>query len=255
MLRLIGSIDEVAAAIDDFRGSYHADYARVRDIAKSYLCEPPSTANTAALSEVMYQVLGNWGAGSRKAPIRRSPADTALRLLNPSLHNRLNKLAGDASSGLRLDLQGARGLTPTSLFDDVKSFDHDLLHTLAELAEAFFENNTNVTYPTKTLLLITGLAPAWDSQVRKGLRRSGMTGMSGTQFLLPADSSKALGQRLCRLPFWVANCWDTHQDIFQKAVRQSNYPALCSDPGRVFDVLLFMQQDLRRPQTLAFQNR
>ena len=255
MLRLIGSGDEVVAAIDDFRGSYHADYARARDIAKSYLSEPPSLASAAALSEVMYQVLGNWGAGSRKAPIRRSPADTGLRLLNPGLHNRLNKLAGDASSGLRLGPQGARVLTPTSLFNDLKSFDHDLLHTLAELAEAFFENNTNVTYPTKTLLLITGLAPAWDSQVRKGLRRSGMKGVSGTQFLLPADSSRALGQRVCRLPFSVASCWNHNQHLLQEAISQSNHPALCSEPGRVFDILFFMQQDLRRPQTLTFQNR
>jgi hypothetical protein len=252
MLHLIGTENEITAAINGFNHSYHIDYAQVRNVAICYLASAPSALTAMALAEAIYDVMGNWGAGVRKAPLRRSPALIAERLLNSSLHHRLKKLADPSSLGLSVNSHGLPTLLLHSRLQSVHAFHREFLDTLAELANAFFVNNTNTTYPTKALLLLTGLAPALDRQVRKGLKRAGMKGMSGTQFLLPTSSSTAFGLRLCSLPFWVGHCWQGNKEVFLAAIKRSNHSALSSEPGRVFDILLFMQQDPRSPMTLAF---
>jgi hypothetical protein len=120
-------------------------------------------------------------------------------------------------------------------------FDATLLRALSKLADGLLQNNTNVTYPMKALLLISGLMPALDSQVRAGLGNAGFKGFERTQFLLPRDSGSADAKKLTRLPFVLGQCWIDCLKLLQEAVRRSRLELLLRHPGRVFDVLLFMQ--------------
>lgn len=252
MLRLIGNPEDITSAINDFRLSYHEDFTRVRSIAKAYLASSAPENRATRLAEHMHQALGNWGAGLRKAPVLRPPKDAAAKLISVELHHRLKILDESRLTAFGLDATRVRAFRPTSTFSCFITFDQNLLGILHTLADVFFVNNTNVTYPMKALLLITGLMPALDSQVRKGLSRAGLAGMSGTQVLLPSDASCVLGQRICHLPFWVGHCWQEQYAEIQYAIAQGNHPTLSTEPGRVFDILLFMQQDKARPQLLEF---
>lgn len=252
MLRLIGKTADITAAVNDFRRSYHEDFALVRGAAKAYLASAATAEDSAQLAKCMHQALANWGAGSRKAPLLRPSNEASAKLVSVDLHRRLKLLDESRLSTFGLDALSARTFREQSKFDCFITFDKDLLGILRTLAEVFFINNTNVTYPMKALLLITGLMPAMDSQVRKGLRRAGLRGMSGTQFLLPVDSTHSLGQRICHLPFWIGHCWQEQYVELQNAIAQSDHPTLSTEPGRVFDILLFMQQDKERPLLLEF---
>lgn len=121
------------------------------------------------------------------------------------------------------------------------SFDTTLLGTLHLLASRLFHGCTNVTYPMKVLLLITGLMPALDGNVRGGLHRGGFAGMSTTQFLLADTTQSANGKKLTRLPFLLGQCWSAFLPQFLTGIQHSQYPELVEEPGRVFDILLFMQ--------------
>ena len=124
------------------------------------------------------------------------------------------------------------------------SFDSNLLSVLRDLGNRLFVGNTNVTFPMKALLLITGFMPALDSErVRTGLERGDFPGMNRTQYLLPADAAHADGKKITRLPFLLGECWTTCTQQLQEGLANSSFPGLREEPGRVFDILLFMQGD------------
>jgi len=107
--------------------------------------------------------------------------------------------------------------------------------------------NTNVTYPMKALLLITGFMPAFDGRVRTGLQRGWFLGMNRTQYLLPDNADHADAKRIARLAFLLGECWTTCAQQLQEGISKSSFPGLRQEPGRVFDVLLFMQADQENP--------
>jgi hypothetical protein len=114
-----------------------------------------------------------------------------------------------------------------------------------------FINNTSITYPMKALLLITGLMPALDSQVRGGLTLAGKAGFTGQQ-LLPWNTQQAAGRRICDLPFYLGHCWSLNREVFIEGISSSRHKDLQGAPGRVFDILLFMQNRPNRKPILAF---
>jgi hypothetical protein len=99
----------------------------------------------------------------------------------------------------------------------------------------------------KALLLITGFMPAFDSQVRMGLQRGGFAGVNKTQYLLPDDADHADGKKISRLPFLLGQCWTACAQQLQEGISASNSPELREEPGRAFDVLLYMQADEASP--------
>ena len=139
-----------------------------------------------------------------------------------------------------------------SPINDVGAFDNEILSILNKLADVLFINNTNITYPMKALLLITRLMPALDSQVRGGLTRAGKVGFIGRQ-LLPKNVHQAAGRRICNLPFYLGHCWRLNREAFVKGIDESRHRGLQDTPGRVFDILLFMQNKASRNQILTFQ--
>jgi len=83
--------------------------------------------------------------------------------------------------------------------------------------------------------------------------RGGLLGMDKTQYLLPADASRIAGKGLTRLPFLLGECWAACVQQIREGVEKSRFPDLVSEPGRIFDVLLFMQADSKSPVLLSCQ--
>ena len=179
-LRVVANAGNIAAAIDEFRAAYHHDFQHVRNVSQLYLGEAtPTLATTQELAHRLRLALRSWGAGIRKAPHVREESDLSNALLVPQLHRQLQTLAGVSLS--RLGLNG-QNRTLNAQNRSITVADLDALHVsvLQGVANNFLVGNTNVTYPMKTLLLLTGFSPAFDGQVRAGLRAAGFDGMAAS---------------------------------------------------------------------------
>ena len=250
MLRLVGSSLDITSAINDFRPSYHQDFAHVQKVAQRYLKAEASTGNATLLAQALSTALRNWGACKRRSPILRPLPQIENALKDKKLHACLAKLGRQSLEAFDLNPQGHRIFDTDASLKEVGVFDKELLDILNTLAELLFFNNTSVTYPMKALLLITGLMPALDSQVRGGLTRAGKAGFTGQQ-LLPNNVHQAGGRRICELPFFLGHCWSLNREVLLKGIQDSDHKELKATPGRVFDVLLFMQNQPNRNQIFA----
>ncbi|MCO4887926.1 hypothetical protein MKD50_00950 [Cupriavidus sp. WGtm5] len=242
-LNVTSDAEAIATAIDTFNPVYHRDYFSVRAAASDYLSNNPSIASVNLLACSLIEALEGWGAGKRSAPTcRREPAVCQL-LSDVSLRGKLKRLAASLD-GMSLD-DGERSIKTGGVFQNVEDFDICLIDTLNELADGLLVGNTNVTYPMKALLLITGLMPAFDSQVRAGLHVAGFSGFAWrgrvrTQYLMPAHN-RADAKRVCALPFYIADCLSRSRQLLEDAIAISKFPALKDQVGRLFDILFFMQ--------------
>lgn len=246
-LQVLGNSSKIAQAIDAFPSGYHADFFCVRTVAREYLdcaATGPSKDTTRHLAKRLRCVLMNWGAGKKKAPKLCKEQKVTVVLLERGLHDDLVKLAHTGLACLSLHKQ-KRTILPGARITTVRDFDEILLSVLRRLSEGLFTNNTNVTYPMKALLLISGLMLALDSRVRAGLACAGFKGMNAkrTQYLLPSPRSAedADAKKLTRLPFLLGHCWATFSQVLRDGIRRSGYPQLANEPGRVFDILFFRQ--------------
>lgn len=238
-LIVTGTHADLVDAINNFNAGYHRDYFSVRQLSGQYLLTPNATT-AAPLAKELSDVLYRWGAGNRKAPSVRPLADLEKALLDPRALKLLTSLVSRQMATLSLTGTG-NSLKRSILISTVASFDADLLDVLSFISSRFLIGNTNVTYPMKALMMLTGFMPALDSQVRQGLGIAGFAGTNATRFLLPQTSKNIEALKLTRLPFYLADCFSKHSALLDSAIKASRYPALVSEPGRVFDVLLFMQ--------------
>lgn len=237
-MTVVGDEVQLAEAIDSFDESYHADYFSVRGLAKEYLSlEEPSRQAVNSLATVLHTVLKRYGAERQKAPTRRSLAEFESALADDKLHKLLQFFAAHPLTGL-----GVVNRMRTS-DASVAEMDGNLVKVLRLLGEKLFRDNTNVTYPMKALMLISGYMPALDSQVRCGLAKANISGVGATRFLLPKATDDLEGKKITRLPFILAQCYSqiNCKTLIDKAIQRSKYCALSGEIGRVFDVLLFMQ--------------
>jgi hypothetical protein len=241
---------QIASAIDAFSAAYHDDYFRVRALRRRHLAAAAGSALAPNLVTELRTVLTNWGAGRRDAPECSSFTQILTALRAPSLHGDLCTLHGASLSSLTVigPQRCFVGKPPTPAA--LQAFDAGLFATLNTLGKELFRENTNATYPMKAALLLTGLMPAFDSQVKNGLQRGGFAGMKKTRYLLPDRMEGADWKKISRLPFLLGECWNTHQSTIAAGIAQSTRPALINDPGRFFDVLLFMQGNRGQPVLL-----
>lgn len=240
-LTVVGDAAQVAGAIGDFRADYHHDFQHVRAMSRLYLAEtPPTRAIAQELARRLRCALRSWGAGTRAAPPVRSEDEFSNALLNPQLYGQLQTLAGLSLSHLGLNGRYRTLNAPNNRLT-VAGLDCIHLPVLQELANKLLVGNSNVTYPMKALLLLTGFSPAFDSQVRRGLFAAGFRGMRATQFLMPPDRGKANGKKVTSLPFVLAQCWAQFGAVLNRGIQNSSRTYLVDEPGRVFDILLFMQ--------------
>lgn len=237
-LRLLDREGAITRCIDSFSPQYHRDYAEVRRLAMDYLSSACQRDQTQRLAVELHRVLLNWGAGRRRAPAPRSADSIASHLRCQTLHSDLKALADSCSKGLGLSEDGIRLINGKPF--DSKGFDESLFSVLQASSQLMLEGNTSVTYPMKILLLLTGLMPAYDSQVRSGMYAAGLRGMAATQYLMPQTMTCSGWKKLAMLPFLVGHCWTSHAARFEKEINNSKHPALSADPGRVFDVIFFM---------------
>ena len=246
----------ITKTIDDFREDYHQDYHRVRPLGMHYLASSvviQATVSQLAIS--LRSVLQNWGAGKRSAPALKPYGDFVKTLSSDHIHRYLADLSGYSVHKMRV-VNGQRLFVGHQSNSDLfSSFDTVLIWCLNNLAQGLFIDANTATYPTKTILLITGLMPAFDSQVRKGLHRGGFAGMSETSFLLSRDASSTNCKKLSRLPFLLGECWEQNNKLIRAAARRSNHPDLENEPGRIFDILLFMQAKNNSPILVSYEPR
>jgi len=79
------------------------------------------------------------------------------------------------------------------------------------------------------------------------IERGGFLGMDKTQFLLPTDAAGAGGKKIAGLPFLLGTCWMSCSSVLRNGINSSNHPELLDEPGRVFDILFFMQGNSTEP--------
>jgi hypothetical protein len=231
----------VTATVNAFSASYHADYFAVRCLAKTYLASPPSVATASPLACAVSHTLTRWGAGKRGAPSCQPLNAIAAALSSATLHSNLVNL--EKSLSYLAITCGLRSLNHGSPFASVAAFDDCLIDTISSISAAVLIGNTNVTYPMKSLLLLSGLMPAFDSQVKGGLAVAGVSGVKKTRYLLPTKGSVD-ARKICALPFYIAECISRLSALISAEISASSYPALRGEYGRIFDVLLFEQNKL-----------
>lgn len=247
MLKLDATEDQIIAAIDQFPQSYHADYHRARTAAKRYFSgvERPATS----LANELTRALENWGAGRRKAPKLAPPAKIEATLR--SARENLRLLASIPHSSLSITSE-RRSICHRAI-PSPGDLDRVLFQCLAAFASGCFIRNTNVTYPMKAVLLLTGLLPALDSKVRRGLRNAGLPGFTRTSIPLPTCPFQRDYMRIGMLPFIVGALWRLHGSKLARCTQLAGRPELSCEPGRLVDILLFTQGGGLRLLTLDQQ--
>ena len=238
-LIIVASHTELVAAINNFNAGYHRDYSCVRKLSASYL-KTPLSSTAAQLAQELSNVLYRWGAGKRKAPLVQPIKVIEKALLDPDFHKLLSWFASITPAMLSLTGTG-HSLKRTISTSTCAILDANLLSVLSQISAKFLIGNTNVTYPMKAMMLLTGFMPALDSQVRKGLGLASFKNTNVTQFLMPSLSKSSEALKLTRLPFYLADCYTRHTLLINTAIAASMYPLLVTEPSRVFDILLFMQ--------------
>lgn len=244
-LDITGSTVALTTAINQFNAKYHDDYFLVRAEAAAYLSKPPNEASAKQLALPLLDTLKRWGAEKRGAPSCQSVDAAKTALNNPTLHQQLKDLA-DSFNYLAIT-NGARCLQVGAPFRNVAEFDACLVKTLNDLATGLLLGNTNVTYPMKALLLIAGLLPAFDSQVKGGAAAAGLLGMKLQSYRLRSQLCTDT-KKICALPFYIADCVSRSAVMLDEAIKNSRRPKLKGHNGRLFDILFFMQKDLT-PET------
>lgn len=203
-LTVVASQAEVVTAINSFNAVYHDDYALVRGLAAPYFLKP-TAQNSELLANALSEVLYRWGAGRREAPTVQPVFKLALVLQDPKFYNLLVQLSVISIKLLGITKSRSLAVSKLSPLASCSSFDSILVSVLSEISARILIGNTNVTYPMKVLLLITGFMPALDSQVRKGLFSTGFSGTNATQFLMPAGVDSLEAKKITRLPFFWVN--------------------------------------------------
>lgn len=245
-VRVRATAQRITRAIDDFQLTFHLGYFCVRSRAQAFLAAPqPDPHEALVLAFELRHVLKEWGMGGRwRAPKFTTgglPAAAAV-LRDPALFPRLRRLNGISMSALQL--AGARCLRTGH--SSPLALQTDIVESLQHLASGLFADNTEITYPTKALMLLTGISVALDSNVRIGGCKAGLCGLRqpygvpSTPMDLPARKIGALGYRL-------SECWALDRQVITRAIRNSKFPGLIDHPARFFDVVLFTQATAATP--------
>lgn len=246
-VKVVDNAQLITDAINKFPRDYQVGYFKCRAIGRRYLADAtPADHLLTDLATSLRCTLKDWGAGKQKAPTLRSEGEVSSALREPGIRSSLAELAAAPLPELTVVQQRRYMIGKPAAGAALIRFDSNFLFVLRTLGERLFLGNTNVTFPMKAALLITGFMPALDSRVRRGLQRGNFSGMDKTQYLLRDDAAHADTKKISRLPFLLGQCWTTCEQQLQEGVAKSTFPELRQEPGRVFDVLLFMQGDKQK---------
>ncbi len=225
--------DSIRDAVDHFRMGYHEGFREVRMKAQEWLAGsgPP----TQEMVDSIRKVLGEWGAGLKKAPTVADDASVVACL--ESNRSELQEFGG-------IDLWS---LQPAPHRDKVRA--QLLLRRLLWNLSGCFNLHRgvrapSVTYPSKLLMLLTGRYVGLDSNVRSGLHRAWREpGFTGTQFLLPQPTREcAEAERILRVFGRMTEYLWKNRAAIEAGISASSRPEILSDldaPGRIVDIVLF----------------
>lgn len=255
-LNVHGKSSHLQNAINNFDHGYHTDYFWVRNLFKDYLINR-TTPNVQNVSQALSCVLNRWGAGRRKAPRVQTLGNIVATLSDVRVVDLLTKFSGSSITYFTINAANVRVINDPKRWSNIQDFDKDLIDVLERLANGILDANTNVTYPMKILLLLTGFMPALDSQVRKGLGCAGFKRTNVTQFQMPSvvDAANPLStveaKILTRLPFYLGDCYTRPKNtlLLNHAVSTTK-SGLNNEHGRLFDILLFEHRGA--PRYLVF---
>lgn len=223
--------DAVAAEIDRFSDEYHEGFLKVRGKSIQYIFGEMADHEINDFSEEITAVLKEWGACRRGAPCTVDCDEMTGALCSTELRQMLRQYV---DNGWVIYVQGSD--------DEILKNNAQMLSLLTRFQNEFLIANTNITYPTKLLLLLTGLSVGIDSQVREGLAKCGVEGFKSTRYLLPTNVLDKGAAKLFSLHVLLAKCWYDNAVVLQEGVRRSKHRYLLSylnAPARVMDILLF----------------
>ena len=266
IIKVVAGPDAITRAFADFRPQYVQGYLDVHGAATRLLLLPADSPiddveqSTRNMAMVLIRVLKEWGAGKRSAPRLRPEAEIVKLFTDPRLREMLRDLS-KLRTGLPSVDDGKRvvGTSPHS----PDQLDAIVIAVLNQLACGLFERCTNLTYPSKAVLLLTGYMVAVDSEVRSGAQFAGFTGMGS---VLPVADTRHPGlstaKKITAMPYLLGQAWPRIGDQIKDALvvtGRKDLLELLDHPARIFDILLFMQSKRmrksgRRPQLLQLDN-
>lgn len=229
---IIASQDQIITAINEFNHKYHQGFFEAIGLARACYLEGQNQFEP--LAHCLSNTLNDWGAGKRKAPHVVDVITLADILADADFGALCHELLLGSRGVYAGQYSGGQG-------DQTMKF-------LNFVAKHMLTGSTAVTYPMKILLLLTGFMPALDGQVKKGLTLAGAPGFATTSYQLVASSEVSM-QRIQSLPIDLSGLWN---QSLQNAVAASQFPELGDYPGRVFDVLLFMQGKEAAPLLIQY---
>ncbi len=229
-IEIIGGIDGVPAFVKQVKrfakeepntAQYHRDFIEVWRLAQTWLDADVALLATDQLVLEVGIALASWGAGQKAAPCVGGSPDIAAAL-NAARPKLLRLRAGD----------------PKLVADN------DGLLCLLHLIAGAMVGNTNVTYPTKLAMLLTGQYVGLDNKVRVTLgRQLRWEGFAKTQYLLPAvGADSADATRVRELEAAIRAFWHTYGTAVQAELVHQKVPnsdVLAQCPGRLLDMVLF----------------
>jgi len=232
----------VEAAAGLYPASYHRDYAVVRRSALPYLAGDLGDRVVSELAGNLDFALRSWGAGKRAAPDIVDSDSLANSLRSVEFHGYLRELTslGLSAFGLGGNRREVNGRTDR---EQLLNLRRCLWGALVHISRTMLvrPSGVPVTYPTKTLLMLTGLLPALDQNARAGMWSAEITGMSGRYRTIRMEWEGDLA-RLWGLLFLFGDCWQRHGQALSGAFRTAGLGEVVDDlaaPGRVFDILFF----------------
>lgn len=266
IIKLVADPAAIARAFVDFKSEYVQGYFDVHRAATTLLFLPTNCPidnleqSTRALATVLIRVLREWGANKRRAPRLRTEAEIIKLFTDPRLREMLRDLSKLRTRLPSVD-EGKRVVGTDSHSPD--QLDALVINVLNELASGLFERCTNLTYPSKAVLLLTGYMVAVDSEVRSGAQYAGFTGMSSP--LAVADTQHpnlSTAKKITAMPYLLGQAWPRIGDQIKDALvvtGRKDLLELLGHPARIFDILLFMQSKRmrksgQRPQLLRLEN-
>ena len=137
-----------------------------------------SDARWRELATRLGAALRSWGAGRRQAPEVRPVAEITAWLTDGGHQRDLRTVASAAELGSEAADEGELASALVRLYRSIAE----------EILKSRTQGRPGLTYCSKTLLLLTGFGPAFDSQVRAGLghvsRRSGWAPALATKIFM-----------------------------------------------------------------------
>lgn len=234
---------EIASAIKGFESEYHADFKSVRDEMKNHLKTMDDNSSN-SLSLALRSSLLSWGAGRRGAPKVVNSFKLKEIVDSKNFQEAIFPFYYFINGGIKFEVNDEGQCLIDGSTTRLNEFANSFYNALNFVNNKILVGNTNVTYPMKALLLLTGAPLAFDSYVRDGLTQSGIVGFAATQYSFPSRLSDSGFKKILGMFFLVYDCWNCYEKVIKDGIEKTSSDYFEENqitPSRVFDILFFMK--------------